>query len=153
MQSDPKKTPQKPAFTDDYLLYLLAQASAAASDVFHAELRRDGLQVSTWRILASLYPDAQLNVGALARKCLLKQPTLTRALDRMVKADLVRRVHSETDRRGVLVELTSKGRDIAAKGVEKAYRHEKRVLANYSNAEIADLKQKLQHLLNQSPRN
>jgi DNA-binding MarR family transcriptional regulator len=134
------------AFTDDYLLYLLAQASAAASQAFHAELAKDGIPVSTWRILSSLYPDIRLNVGALAEQSLLKQPTLTRTLDRLTTSELVRRVHSAADRRGVLVELTQKGRSLAGDKIEKARTHEALILKNHSTSEITALKAMLRTL-------
>ncbi len=146
MPSETNPPDQAGAFTDDYLLYLLAQASAGASQAFHAELAKDGIAVSTWRILASLYPDFRLNVGALAEQSLLKQPTLTRTLDRLTKSELVRRVHSAADRRGVLVELTQKGRTLAAEKIEKARAHEAFILKNHSKSEITALKAMLRNL-------
>jgi len=140
-------TTEQATFTDDYLLYLLAQASARASDTFHAELQAEGISVSTWRILGSLYPDARMNVGTLARKCLMKQPTLTRTLDRLTDQGIVARTHSNGDRRGVLVNLTDKGRTLAQDKIEKARAHEARILQNYSVGEISDLKFRLRDLM------
>jgi len=134
-------------FTDDYLLYLLAHASAAASDAFHVRMQAEGISVTTWRILGSLYPNIQLNVGALARKSLMKQPTLTRTLDRLCAQGIVVRHHSEGDRRGVLVALTDKGRDLARDKIKKAQAHEAAILQDYSAADIADLKKRLRILL------
>jgi len=150
LKPEGQKNPDTASFTDDYLLYLLAQASAAASEAFHAELARDGISVSTWRILASLYPSGRLNVGALARQCLLKQPTLTRTLDRLAEAGLICRDHSAIDRRGVLVRLTDKGRALAAHNVTKAKAHERLILKAYSEAEIAHLKSHLRQLTDSS---
>ena len=138
------------SFTDDYLLYLLAQASATASDAFHEKLAADGLSVSTWRILGSLYPNKRLNVGMLAHECLMKQPTLTRTLDRLVNAGLVHRLHSATDRRGVLVELTEEGRDVASENVLKAKAQEAHVTRDYSSTEVAELKNMLRELIRRS---
>jgi len=140
-------TNEGPSFTDDYLLYLLAHASAAASEPFHADLTAGGIAITTWRIFASLYPNAQMNVGALARKCLMKQPTLTRTLDRLVAKGIVARTHSKGDRRGVLVELTDKGRELARDKIEKARAHEAKILQDYSADEGADLKRLLRQLL------
>ena len=140
-------------FTDEYLLYLLAHASAAASDAFHAEMQAEGISVTTWRILGSLYPNVRLNVGALARKSLMKQPTLTRTLYRLCKQGIVARHHSDDDRRGVLVDLTDKGRDMARDKIEKARAHETAILQDYSDADIADLKQRLRTLLARARQN
>jgi DNA-binding MarR family transcriptional regulator len=139
-------------FTDDYLLYLMAHASAAVSDSFHAELAAEGISVTTWRIMGSLYPDQRLNVGALARKCLMKQPTLTRTLDRLVDQGIVARRHEEGDRRGVLVALTDRGRTLAADKIAKARQHESRLLDSYSEVEIRDLKRLLRDFLTRARR-
>jgi MarR family transcriptional regulator, organic hydroperoxide resistance regulator len=135
------------SFTDDYLLFLLAQASAAASEAFHAELRQSGLHVSTWRILASLYPAEILTVGALAQKCLLKQPTLTRALDRMALDGLLKRTHSTKDRRAVFVELTERGRELTQSKVQMAKDHERRILQGFTDAQADEIKAVLHGLL------
>ena len=41
-------------FVDGYLAALLAQASQLISSEFHEVVRRHGLSVSEWRVLASL---------------------------------------------------------------------------------------------------
>lgn len=134
------------SFVDGYLLYMMAQASDAASSAFHAQLAAEGVPVATWRILACLYPDLGLNVGDLARRCLLKQPTLTRQLDRLCADGLTQRVHENRDRRGVLVSLTSKGLDKAKSLVTKASQHEAQILSAYSQSEIETFKTMLADL-------
>lgn len=131
------------AFVDSYLLYLLAQASTAASAAFHAQLADEGVPVATWRVLASLYPDKTLNVGDLARRCLTKQPTLTRQLDRLCAEGLTARAHADEDRRTVLVRLTEAGQAQARGYVEMAKRHETQVLKDYTPAEVEALKETL----------
>ncbi len=115
-------------FTDDYLLYLMARASAALSDEFHAWLASRGVPVSTWRILASLHPDAALTIGELADRCLAKQPTMTRMVDRLARKGLVAREEDSEDRRRARVRLTEAGRAFAAPLVAEARAHEARVL-------------------------
>ncbi|NOX73840.1 MAG: MarR family transcriptional regulator [Alphaproteobacteria bacterium] len=146
MTVEPKKYAEG-SFTDDYLLFLLAQASAVASEAFHAELRNSGLRVSTWRILASLYPEEVLTVGALAQTCLLKQPTLTRALDRMERDGLLKRVHSTKDRRSVFVKLTPQGHELTQEKVHMAKSHERRILSGFTKPQAAEIKNVLHSLL------
>ncbi|MEM6460672.1 MAG: MarR family winged helix-turn-helix transcriptional regulator [Pseudomonadota bacterium] len=131
---------QAESFVDRYLLYIMAQASAAASSAFHGQLADMGVSVPKWRILASLYPDKSLNVGDLARKCLMKQPTLTRQLDRLCAEGLTERRHEDRDRRGVLVTLSAEGRARATRYVAMARQHESEILADYSAEEVAVLK-------------
>lgn len=145
--SKPNTDKRPTSFTDDYLLFLLAQASSAASQAFHADLRKSGLQVSTWRILASLYPNEVLTVGALAHKCLLKQPTLTRALDRIESAGLLKRTHSTKDRRSVFVELTASGKALTQSKVQMAQDHESNILAAYTPEQSAKIKAHLRGLI------
>lgn len=138
-------------FTDDYLLYLLAQASAAVSASFHDALARRGVAVSTWRILASLYPDDMLTISELAASCMTKQPTMTRMVDRLAAEGLVRRISAEDDRRRVRVMLTETGRAQAAALVTEARQDEEEALAAYSNPERAALKETLRRLRTRQP--
>mgnify|MGYP001120958451 CR=1 FL=1 len=133
-------------FTDDYLLYLLAQASAAASHQFHAELAARNIAVSTWRILASLYPDRALSIGELASECIFVQPTLTRMVDRLEASGEVMRSSGGDDRRRVQVRLTASGQALAAQLVAEAKAHERRICGSYSSREIEILKDTLKNL-------
>ncbi len=134
-------------FVDDYLLYLMAQASNAISTAFHQQLADQGISVPKWRILASLSPDQTLNVGDLARRCLMKQPTLTRQLDRLCAAGLTHRTHAETDRRGVLISLTPKGQAQAQDLIALAQEHEAMVFKDYGQAQTETLKSVLHGLI------
>lgn len=150
MQVKPEQIREANSFTSDYLLYLLAHASAAASDEFHAFLTQEGISVAEWRILASLFPKKELRVGQLARECLQKQPTLTRIVDRMEEDGLVARVYSKRDRREVKVSLTEVGIERAVKYVARAQSHESSILAEYSHSEAALLKDALRVLTRRS---
>ncbi|MGB0411466.1 MAG: MarR family winged helix-turn-helix transcriptional regulator [Pikeienuella sp.] len=133
-------------FTDDYLLFLLAQASAAASASFHNSLAQQGVAVSTWRILASLYPDDAMTISELAHSCMAKQPTMTRMIDRLAAEGIVVRVPAKTDKRRVLVRLTDAGREKAATLVAAAKIDESEALAGYTAEERATLKATLRRL-------
>lgn len=150
MQVDIAAEAEDQSFINDYLLYLLAHASAAASGEFHAYLAQEGISVAEWRILASLYPSKQLRIGQLAQECLQKQPTLTRIVDRMEADGMVARASSKTSRREVVVSLTDKGIERATKFVAKAKSHETSVLAEYSKSEAEILKEALRVLTRRS---
>ena len=79
-------------FVDDYLLYLLARASHALSAEFHGTLRKAGVSVPVWRVLATLSGSPGETVTGLAEACLLQQPTMTKLLDRMVRDGMVKRI-------------------------------------------------------------
>ncbi len=128
-------------FIDDYLLYLLARASFLISSEFLRELRRRGISVPVWRVLASLIGSrGGETVTGLAEVCLLQQPTMTKLLDRMERDGLVRRSQDERDRRVVRVELTDGGLTRAQDLIAAARSHETEVLARYPEAEAVALK-------------
>lgn len=134
-------------FVDDYLAYLLARASHLVSAEFHAQLAALGVAAPTWRVLSTLSDSNGLTVGELAKIVLLKQPTLSKALDRMIADGLVSRTASAADRRQVRVSITSKGRAMVEGLIARAIEHEETVLSSYNAAERQSLKQMLKTLI------
>lgn len=140
--------PAPPArFIDDYLLYLMARASHLISNEFHEKLRRRGISVPVWRVLASLVGSGGETVTGLAEICLLQQPTMTKLLDRMVRDGLVKRTQDSRDRRVVRVALTPRGETIATELAELAKQHEAEVLARHPEAEAMAIKDLLRAIL------
>lgn len=136
-----------PRFIDNYLLYLLARASSITSGEFHAYLRELRVPLPVWRVLAVLDGTDALTVGELAAACLFKQPTMTKALDRLEAEGLVERRSSDGDRRRVIVVATDKGRALVANLITDARAHEARVLADHSAADMKQLKTALRRLI------
>lgn len=134
-------------FIDDYLLYLLSRASAMASGEFHAQLRARKIPLPRWRVLAVLDGTDGLTVGELAAACLFKQPTMTKALDRLEVEGYVARESAKGDRRRVRVVATDKGRALVAGLIAEAKAHEARVLKNHSATEKMHLKNALRRLI------
>jgi len=141
----PIPPPQR--FIDDYLLYLLARASHLISAEFHDQLRRRGISVPVWRVLASLVGSGGETVTGLAETCLLQQPTMTKLLDRMVRDGLVKRMQDTKDRRVVRVALTTRGEVTATELVELAKAHEADVLARHPEAEALAIKNLLRAII------
>jgi MarR family transcriptional regulator, organic hydroperoxide resistance regulator len=134
-------------FIDDYLLYLLARASHLISEEWHEQLRRRGIAVPVWRVLASLIGSEGETVTGLAETCLLQQPTMTKLLDRMTRDGLVHRAQDTRDRRVVRVALTPHGEQMVTELLEAAKQHEAEVLARHPEAEAAELKALLRSII------
>lgn len=141
----PAAAPER--FVDGYLAALLAQASHLISSKFHVEVRRAGITVSEWRVLATLADGREFTVGQLAAITVTKQPTLTRLLDRMVARGHVERVLHATDRRYTPIRITAAGARLVARLIEQARAHEARVLEPFGLRQAESLKLTLRRMI------
>jgi DNA-binding MarR family transcriptional regulator len=83
------------------------------STVVEAELKATtGMTVSEIEVLIRLAnePGNQLRPSDLAEMCVMSTSGCTRLLDRLERQQLVERQPHESDRRGLVVELTQRGR-------------------------------------------
>ena len=142
-----KAKAQAGAFVDDYLPALLAQASHLISGEFHRIVTSKGFTVSDWRVLASLDGAEPMSIGTLARVTTMKQPTLTRVVDRLQARGHVRRIAHETDRRVTLIEITAAGDKLVAGLIDMAKEHEHRVLEPFGLARSNELKKTLKQMI------
>ena len=134
-------------FVPDYLLYLLAAASDAASAQFHAHVRTRGLRVPEWRVLACLYDRDGAMITRLARFSLIEQSRLTKIIIQMGERGLIRRQGDPEDRRRVRVYLTEEGRKLAGELVADARVHERELLQMLAGGDGARIKQSLASLI------
>lgn len=139
--------PAEPAFVDDYLPALLAQASQLMSAEFHKVARANGFSVSEWRVLASLAGGQPVSISTLAQVSVTKGPTATRLLDRMEQRRQVQRLPHPDDRRVVLVRITAEGRRTVARLIALAKEHERRVLEPFGLQRAEELKATLRRMI------
>lgn len=135
------------SFVSNYLSALLAQASYLFSSQFHTHLKRFGISVPTWRVLAILSDGQGKPIGEIARIGLYNQPTTSKIIDRLTAEGLVQRRQDEADKRKMLVFITSKGQELVRTLMDDAIEHEKRSLEGYSPEEVALLKNVLRTLI------
>lgn len=134
-------------FVDDYLPALLAQAHHLISSEFHRVARAHGFSVSEWRVMASLAGGRGVSIGQLARITILKQPTVTRILDRMTRDGHVERLPHDSDRRVTLVRITPQGQDKVQHLTELAREHERHVLEPFGLQQAEVLKSTLRRMI------
>jgi len=121
--------PSSPRFIDEYLPYLLAQASHRISADFHRQVNAAGLSVTEWRVLASLMGSAGETIGSLAALAITKQPTLSKVVQRMEVDGWVERVGVRADRRQTHVRITQAGQRLVTQLCDQALLHQREVLA------------------------
>lgn len=146
MTAEPEPEPRS-GFVSDYLLYLLAAASDGASAQFHAQVRKAGLRVPEWRVLACLHDRDGEMITQLARIALVEQSRLTRIIVQMEERGLVLRQSDPQDGRRVRVFLTPAGRSLTHALVPQASAHEATLLARLNPEDAARLKPILHALL------
>jgi DNA-binding MarR family transcriptional regulator len=97
-----------------------------------------GLQRGWLDVLSALRrtgPPHRLPATRLARSVLLSSGGMTARLDRMEEAGLLRRRPNLNDRRGVLVEVTSKGKAVVEKVIDAQRDHYEPVLSVLTRTE------------------
>ena len=134
-------------FVDDYLPALLAQASQLLSGEFHEVVVANGFSVAEWRVLSTLASNEPLSIGRIAQITTMKQPTVTRLLDRMVAKGYIERMAQDGDRRITLILLTPRGSEVAAKLMPLAREHEQRVLEPFGLKRSEALKTTLRKII------
>ena len=137
----PQASPDR--FLDRFLPYLLARAAHSAAGAFHADLRRRGVAVPVWRVLAALSDTPGETVTALAAACLLQQPTMTKLLDRMERDGWIRRSSDTTDRRRKLIEALPASKPAWTKIIAAAKRVRTRATRGLTTTQLAQLKKLL----------
>jgi DNA-binding MarR family transcriptional regulator len=110
-------------------------------------VRAHDLSVSEWRVLASLAGGKKISIGQLAQVAVLKQPTVTRLLDRMEARGQVERLGNDGDRRVTLVRITAAGSRTVAKLIALAREHELRVLEPFGLTRAEELKATLRRII------
>lgn len=88
---------------------LLATTSKTVGRAFNRALAESGGSIPIWLILNALKSEPPRSQLELARAVGIEGPTLTRHLDGMEQAGLLRRQRGALDRRAVQVELTRAG--------------------------------------------
>jgi len=142
-----KRDDPQGSFVPDYLLYLLAAASEAASARFHDHVRSRGLRVPEWRVMACLTDWDGSMVTELARYAMIEQSRLTKIIIQMGERDLVTRRSDPKDGRRVRIFLTEQGRDLATELVADAKAHELDLLKSFQGNQGDEIKETLRALI------
>jgi DNA-binding MarR family transcriptional regulator len=140
-------TKGKERFTDEYLPYLLAQASAIACAHAAPAIRGARLNAVAWRILATLNDEDCMTIGHLSRVVLTQQPRVTQVVGQLEKKELVVRNQSKEDRRRTLVSITDKGRQRIRAMFQSAKENEQFALRALNDEEFDQLKGLLRRLV------
>ena len=121
---------------DDFLPHLIARLAYQLNVDLIEKLRREGINVTRWRILAVLAMGDGITITEIIDRAMMQQSALSRALMNMVREGYVRRVTHRHDARCAEVYLTDKGRTLFDSLNVVVRRREKRLLNGLSPREV-----------------
>ena len=130
------KAPDQSQF-DDFLPHLIARLAYQLNNDLVEKLRREGINVTRWRILAVLAMGDGITINEIIDRAMMQQSALSRALMNMEAEDYVRRVARRKDARYVEVFLTDRGRALFNSLNIVVRRRQKRLLKGFSPQETA----------------
>ena len=128
----------------------LFRVTQLADGALGEALAARGLKPGWFDLLAALRRAGapyELSPGRLRQTTMLSSAGMTKRLDRMAAAGLVERRPDPNDRRGVLVRLTRRGKDVVDQALAEHVAREDRLLGSLSAAERRELDDFLRKLL------
>ena len=146
--ADLKPGEMAPGLTlDGFLPYLLNRIVNRLNTDLTEELKTVGVPLPFYRVLAVLAAGRGTTVNELSVYTITGQSTLSKALDRMVTAGLVRRETSEEDGRVVNISMTEKGWETYRIVLPIALRHYDRAVADLGDVGRARMLKGLRQIL------
>jgi DNA-binding MarR family transcriptional regulator len=97
------------------MVWLLSRAAHELNERLWGVLEAEGLTPGQWWVLVLLADGTGHGMREAAEYAMLPAPTLTKAVDQLVAANLVYRRTDRHDRRRVLIYLTGRGRRLHAR--------------------------------------
>jgi len=131
----PTKSKEQSLF-DDFLPHLITRLAYQLNNDLVEKLRREGINVTRWRILAVLAMGDGITINEIIDRAMMQQSALSRALMNMEAEDYVRRVLGRDDARFVEVFLADKGRALFNSLNIVVRRRQQRLLKGFSAREL-----------------
>jgi MarR family transcriptional regulator, transcriptional regulator for hemolysin len=125
---------------------LLATTSKAVGRAFNGALAESGGSIPIWLILNALKSEPRRTQLDLARAVGIEGPTLTRHLDGIEQAGLVKRQRGTPDRRAVQVELTRAGHALHGRLLRAVISFNQQLRAGLSAEDVETLRRLLLRL-------
>jgi DNA-binding MarR family transcriptional regulator len=130
----PGKPPE--ALFDTFLPYLIARLAHLLNLDLVEKLRREGINVARWRILAVLAMGDGITISEIIERAMMQQSALSRVLMTMEEEGYLRRVPRREDARYVDVFLTERGRALFNSLDPVVRRRQNRLLKDFTPQEI-----------------
>jgi DNA-binding MarR family transcriptional regulator len=126
--------------------FITGKASTAIARRLQKNFKESGIDVTIeqWSVLYHLWKQDGISQQQLCEATFRDKPSITRLVDNLEKAKLVKRVASKNDRRSNLIFLTKEAKSLEQKTMEVANRTLNEALQGVTNGQIEIAKEVLQ---------
>ena len=130
--------------------FLMAKIRQVAGRIFERMLRDCRIEINSaqGRIMFALWQEDGISINELAKKTQLKKSTLTSMLDRLERMEYVKRQRSKEDRRKILIQRTSKDKNLEREYVKLSQEHTKLFFHGFTEDQIDRFEEDLKQILN-----
>ena len=122
-----------------FVPYLIYRITNQLNRGLRERLKRSGINIARWRVLAVLKDNDQMNIGQIVERTLIEQPTVSRIVDQLEREGFALREISAEDSRFVQVTLTKLGEKAFKEIYPTATEHQEQALQGFSKQEIKNL--------------
>jgi DNA-binding MarR family transcriptional regulator len=122
-----------------FVPYLLYRITSQLNRALRKRLKRSGINIARWRVLAVLKDNGRMNIGQIVERTIIEQPTVSRIVDQLEREGLASREISGVDSRFVQVVLTKAGEKAFSEIYPTATEHQKQALKGFTGKEIKTL--------------
>ena len=92
-----------------FVPYLMYRITNQLNQSLRRKLRRSGINIARWTVLAVLKDNGRMNIGQIVERTIIEQPTVSRIIDQLEAEGLASRETCVEDSRFVQVTLTAAG--------------------------------------------
>jgi DNA-binding MarR family transcriptional regulator len=119
----------------------------ASASVYEREF---GLTLNEWRVVSLLFATGPMSMSRLAHQALFDRGLTSRVVGALIERGLIERKTNPMDGRGVVIELSDKGRGVVDEVAPRAYDRNRQLLACLTNKEAELLETILDKLTHQA---
>ena len=131
-----------------FVPYLVYRITGQLNRNLRKGLRRSGINIARWRVLAVLKDNGRMNIGQIVGRTIIEQPTVSRIVDQLEREGLAIRETSDEDSRFVEVMLTPAGEKAFTEIYPLATRHQEQALQGFTQNELRILTSYLERIQN-----
>ncbi len=131
-----------------FVPYLIYRITNQLNRNLRLRLRRSGINIARWRVLAVLKDHGRMNMSQIVERTIIEQPTVSRIVDQLEREGLACRETCDQDSRFVQVRLTEAGEQAFVDIYPTATRHQEQALQGFSPGEIKALISFLERIQN-----